>query len=78
MGIAGLWLMRDTLQEHFLYQFIANTQETRHSSEMKHLIVNATNGFVYMLIQFENSGVDLKNKCISNVQIYNVYAGRTY
>jgi len=69
MGIAGLCLTRDTLQEYFLFQFIANTQETRHSSEMKHLTVNATNGFVCMLIQFVSSGIDFKNKCTSNAQI---------
>ena len=28
---------------------------------MKHLTVKATNGFVYMLMQFVNTGVDLKN-----------------
>jgi len=28
---------------------------------MKHLTVNVTDGFVYMLIQFVNAGVHLKN-----------------
>jgi len=66
MDIAGLSLTRAILQKHFLFQFIANT---RHSSEMKQLNGNATNGFVYKLIQFVNAGLDLKNKCASNVQI---------